>query len=309
MGKRKITAALTDETVEGTTTSAPQPADATATADPAETAATPIIAAEPAARIAAPQAEAPQPAAPRIEVEPVKIEFAAPPLATAAPAAKSAFRQYALLAASLTLAVALGAVAGAAVTLGFAPASPPPAVKTAAEQEAHALKNSVAQLGRELASLKAGVDAISRNTAAQFKTFAERFDRADKAQAEPAAKIAKIVESLDRLERRVAATPAATPAAAPPEVTGAVTTVEKHQAKPPTLEGWKLIDMYAGRVVLASRAGQVYEVGPGSNLPGVGKIEQIKREDGRIVVVTPQGIITAAIEQRPQRHYSPYRYY
>ena len=138
----------------------------------------------------------------------------------------------------------------------------------------------------------------------------ERFDRAEKAQAEPAAKIAKIVESLDRLERRVAATPAATPAPAS-DVTGTVTTVEKHQAKPPTLEGWKLIDMYAGRVVLASRAGQLYEVGPGSNLPGVGKIEQIKREDGRIVVVTPNGIITAAIEQRqqPRQHFSPYRYY
>ena len=313
MGKRKITASIEESPAAAATSAPALLASGSTEADKiAEIITTPLAVAEPIAPGAAPQNEPPKPAADSTEPAPLKAEPATIAAMPPASAAKSSFRQYALLAASLTLAVALSAAAGAAVTIGLAPAAPPPAVKAAAEQEALALKNSVAHLGRELAGLKAGLDAISRNTATQFKSFAERFDRAEKEQAEPAAKIAKLAESLDRLERRVAAAPASVPPAAAPDVTGAVTAVEKHQAKPPALEGWKLVDMYAGRVILASRAGQLYEVGPGSNLPGVGRVERIKREDGRIVVVTANGNITAAIEQRQQRplpYHPPYRYY
>ena len=80
------------------------------------------------------------------------------------------------------------------------------------------------------------------------------------------------------------------------------------QAKPPVVDGWRLRDFYAGRAVLESRSGELYEVGPGSNLPGLGKVETIKRGDGRVVVVTPKGIITAAVEQRRAPYYLPYRY-
>ena len=100
--------------------------------------------------------------------------------------------------------------------------------------------------------------------------------------------------------------PATIPAAA--DTTGSVTTVEKQQGKPPVLDGWKLRDFYAGRAVIENRNGELYEVGPGSNLPGLGKVEAVKREDGRVVVVTPKGIIASAFEQRRPPYYLHYRY-
>jgi hypothetical protein len=40
--------------------------------------------------------------------------------------------------------------------------------------------------------------------------------------------------------------------------------------------------------------GDIYQVVPGAPLPGLGSVEQIKRQDGRWVVVTPKGIIVSA---------------
>ena len=63
----------------------------------------------------------------------------------------------------------------------------------------------MAQLGSELATLKAGIANAQRTASAQFGKLTERLDRAEKAQAEPAAKLAKIQESIDRLETPPAA--------------------------------------------------------------------------------------------------------
>ena len=37
----------------------------------------------------------------------------------------------------------------------------------------------------------------------------------------------------------------------------------------------------------------MFEVVPGANLPGLGKVETIRRQDGRWVVVTPKGFIVS----------------
>ena len=137
--------------------------------------------------------------------------------------------------------------------------------------------------------------------------------KAEKAQAEPSAKIAKIAESLDRLEKRqvAASAPATTVAALQPpahqDVTGSVAT-DKLQAKPPVAEGWKLHEFFGGRAVVENRmTGNLFEVGPGSNLPGLGRVETIRREDNRIVIVTPKGIISAQLDPRRQPYYPSYR--
>lgn len=258
---------------------------------------------------AEPRIEATQIDAPKIELP--KQPVAGEPAPIAGADAKQDLWHYAPLAASLTLAAALGALAGASVASSLAPPPLAPAIQTIANEDTIALKNTVMQLGRELASVKASVDTAARSSAAQTSALADRFDRAEKAQekaqektmVEPVAKIAKIIESLDRLERRAAA-------ASAPDVTGSVTKVEKQQPRP--IEGWELLDVYGGRAVLQSRAGDIYEVHPGSSIPGVGKVEEIKRENGRVLVVTPNGTIAAAIEQRrPQQqpYYSPYRHY
>ena len=165
------------------------------------------------------------------------------------------------------------------------------------------MKDNVARLSGELWTVKAGIESANKSSASQFGKLGERLDRAEKAQAEPAAKLAKIMESLDRLEHRPQT------AAAAPDTTGSITTVEKEQSKPPIIEGWRLVDFYAGRAVLENRNGALFEVAPGANLPGVGKVESVKREDRRVVVTTAKGIIAANFEQRRQPYYlPPYRY-
>ena len=148
-------------------------------------------------------------------------------------------------------------------------------------------------------ALKAGIDAANRTATTQLNRIGERLDRAEKAQAEPAAKLAKIAESLDRLERRTAS--------AAPRRAGRHRLGDQHRKagdQAAGVEGWRLRDFYAGRAVVESRTGTLFEVGPGSNLPGLGRVETIKREDGKVVVMTPNGIIAASIEppRRPPYH-------
>jgi hypothetical protein len=200
---------------------------------------------------------------------------------------------YPPVAATIALAAVVGALAGAAATAGLQRDDQAP-IAAATNQ---ALQDSVEKFGAELAALKAGLGTAQRSAHAQFGKLAERLDRSEKAQSEPAAKIAKIAESLDRVERRIA------PAA--PEITGSVPAA-KQQSKPPLADGWRLRDFYAGRAVVESRSGRLFEVGPGSNLPGLGRVETIKREDGQVVVVTRNGIIAASLQPRRLPRYLPY---
>ena len=221
---------------------------------------------------------------------------------TIAPEIASRWRlpAYAPLAAAIVFAAALGAIAGAAATSSLLrDPSPTPATADATQ----ALQNSVAQLGSELATLKAGIANVQRSASTQFGKLAERLDRSEKALAEPTAKLAKIQDSIDRIDHRqqqAAVTPA-------PEVTGSVTP-PKEESKPPIAEGWRLRDFYAGRAVVQSRNGTLFEVGPGSNLPGLGKVETVKRENGQVVVTAHNGVIAGSFEQRRPPYYLPYRY-
>jgi len=90
------------------------------------------------------------------------------------------------------------------------------------------------------------------------------------------------------LERRVAI-----------ETTGSVAARQdtskhpKQQDKPPVVTGWVLRDIVDGHALVEGRDG-LYEVGPGGNLPGVGRVETIQRQNGRWVVVTAKGLIVSA---------------
>jgi hypothetical protein len=237
---------------------------------------------------------------PIIDLEAVRTDAAGDSTAAEAAAPPQAsrwrFPAYAPLAAAITFAVALGAIAGAAATSGLLRDSTAPSDTADA---ARALQTSVAQIGSELATLKAGIANAQRNSSAQFGKLTERLDRTEKAQAEPTAKLAKIQESIDRLERRqqqAAATPAPSP-----EVTGSVT--PKEESKPQIAEGWRLRDFYDGRAIVESRDGTLFRVIPGSNVPGLGRVESIKRENGKVVVTTAKGIIAASFEPRRPAYY------
>jgi hypothetical protein len=247
---------------------------------------------------AEPDADAePSGQAPAIVIEPADAGIAEAP--------QGHFARYAI-AASIALAAALGGLAGAGATYGLLHEPVAAADKTVMDAT-RKLQDGSARMASELSAVRFGLEAAQKTTNAQFSKLAERLERAEKAQSEPAAKLAKIAEAVDRLERRSAqiAQPAHA-AASTADVTGSVTSLEKQHSKGLVAEGWRLLDFYAGRAVVESRSGNLFEVGPGSTLPGLGRVESIKREDRQVTVVTRNGIITAAVEQR--RPSLPYRY-
>ena len=191
-------------------------------------------------------------------------------------AARPRASRYAVLAASITIAAALGSVVGAlagAALMRPAPEASAPTVN------ANALNKTLAQLSADVTSLKATLDASSKATSSQLSRINERVERAEKSQTEAAQKTARLSD-----------TPKSS-AQLPLDVTGSI--AEKQQVRPPIVEGWVIRDIFDGRAMVESRYG-IFEVTPGAPLPGVGKVEAIRRQDGRWVVVTPKGLIVSA---------------
>jgi hypothetical protein len=60
----------------------------------------------------------------------------------------------------------------------------------------------------------------------------------------------------------------------------------------PTVEGWVLRDVGYGGALIDGRRG-TFEVYAGDMIPGVGRVDAIRRQDGRWVVVTSRGLIVA----------------
>jgi hypothetical protein len=195
------------------------------------------------------------------------------------------YRRFAALAATIALAAALGGLAGSLSMLALA------APKPAADAEpALQLQATLAKVSKDLAALKTSVESSNRSAAGQIARINDRIERSEKAQAEPAARLAALSESVARIEKRLAAAIAE----AGRDVTGSVPerTAAKDQSKPAIVEGWVLREIYRGRALVESRRG-LYEVEPGAELPGVGRVETITRQNGRWVVVTPKGLIVS----------------
>jgi hypothetical protein len=52
-------------------------------------------------------------------------------------------------------------------------------------------------------------------------------------------------------------------------------------------------DVHAGRALVEGRFEGVFDVGAGSVLPGLGRVEAVKRQDGQWLVVTAKGVIAS----------------
>jgi hypothetical protein len=194
--------------------------------------------------------------------------------------------------AALLAAAVMGGLAGSLATAGISYLTAPE--KTAPSYYT-ALAEALGRVDRELTALKSGVES-STKTSQQVTRIAERMDRAERAQADAGTKIAKTTESIDRVERRIAA--------ASGDVTGTIAETHVAAAAPlspgpdmkhpvgPVLDGWVVRDVYNGSAMIQSRAG-IIQVIPGDNLPGLGRIEQVRRQDGRWMVVTSRGVIVS----------------
>jgi len=240
-------------------------------------------------------------AAPQIEPAAAIIPFRAPEAKAAKPDQARSTR-FALLAACVAIAASFGAIGGSLGVAKFAPAAPSPhieAMNVAREHmadEIKALKETVAQLrantkalNDNFASLKTSVTAQNGSQTTQIGKIAETLDRVEKGQAE---------------QRKVAAAQPA-PQAAAPETTGSIAHQNPNAKqtpvplvmgappttlKPPIVQGWVLRRVYDGAALVEGRDG-IIEVEPGSIVPGLGRIDEIKRQDGRWVMMTSRGMV------------------
>jgi hypothetical protein len=177
----------------------------------------------------------------------------------------------------------------------------------AAVEETRVLKQTVSELGTQVAALKASVESANRQASNQRAQIAERYQRDARAQTELQSRLAKIGDTVERLEKRVTAAAAAetTGSVAPRYAAAAAETQlpaaeAKPLARPPVAAGWSIRDVFRGRAVVASRRG-LFEAAPGMHLPELGRVEAVTRENGRWVVVAEKGIITTM--RRPRAVY------
>ncbi len=188
-------------------------------------------------------------------------------------------KRTALLAASVALAGAIGAIVGAVASGGFTTTAPH--ADTAAIEQRQAMQKSISQLGKEVSTLKASLEAANKSAHAQIAKITERVER--NASAE-------LVTGSISPPQTVAPLP--TPRPAP-----RIAAVEAQPTRPQLVQGWQAREARDGFVYAVNR-GEAYQVVPGAPLPGLGPVESVKRQDGRWVVTTPKGIIVSMRDRR-----------
>jgi hypothetical protein len=213
--------------------------------------------------------------------------------------------RFAAMAAVVALATIAGAIGGALATAGLTRVADAGGMTSSNG----ALESAIARIDADIVALKAGLERTSTLGTSQFNKTSDRLDKIEKAQTEPTAKLARLSEALDKLRAPQAAAPVTTAAtsaaAAPKDVTGSVTTPSGATALPPsvappktetarlpTVEGWVLRDVGHGGALIEGRNG-LYEVYAGDPVPGLGRVDAIRKQDGRWVVVTTKGLVVS----------------
>jgi hypothetical protein len=201
----------------------------------------------------------------------------------------------------VALATFAGAFGGALATAGYA------RFAGGNEQGSNnngALEASVARIDADLLALKVSVENTAKLGMSQYNKTADRLDRVEKAQVEPAAKLARLSEAVEKLRTTLPPASAAAAPASAREVTGSIAPPANASAgapgaapktevgRLPTVEGWVLRDVAHGGALIEGRQG-IYEVYAGDPVPGLGRVDAIRRQDGRWVVVTSKGLVVA----------------
>jgi len=223
-------------------------------------------------------------------------------------------RRLSSLAAVAAIAAAAGAIGGVLATTLF-PQLPAEAAMTTSDNAT--LEASVARIDSDLQALKTGTEQGGQAMQGQGldNQTSERLDRLERAEADSSAKIVRLNEATERLRVAVQSTPGMPPIPAVPsprerETTGSATqtstaasafgAVRPAAATPkpvdagklPIVPGWSLRDVNHGLALIEGRNG-FYEVYAGDPIPGLGRVDSIKRQDGRWVVVTTKGLVVS----------------
>ncbi len=214
--------------------------------------------------------------------------------AGAAAASPSRSGRFALLAASVSIAAAVGSFAATLAISGFDHGAP--AAQVAVQYPA--ATGGTKALSAELSAIKSSLDNANRSANAQLAALSQRLERVEHTQVDPA-QLAHISDTVDRLTRMNAA----------PETTGSIASPAPAAAPAPMppadakitdriLEDWVVEDVHGNRALVASRYGGEFLIGPGSVLPGAGHVDAVKRQDGQWVVITAKGMITEGAPHR-----------
>jgi hypothetical protein len=180
-------------------------------------------------------------------------------------------------AAVIAAAAAIGGLVGAAAATGMGQVL---AARDNAPDAVETLRTSIGQLAGEIKALKDGVGEGSRAAAGGLASLEDRLAGAEAAQADLTAQIASLSKGLSR-------EPVAAAAPVSPEITGSIS-----RGNLPVARDWVLWRVRNGRALVQGNGGY-FEVVPGSQLPGLGLVQRIVKEDGRWMVLTRNAVIVA----------------
>jgi hypothetical protein len=209
------------------------------------------------------------------------------------------------------LAIAVGLVVSACTGMIAYLTTQPGHASFAASAEIRMLRETVAQLRKQVAGvsenldgLRTAVDLSSKATNDRFGRFAENLDRIERASASSTAKLDRLAQA----QAQATASPQPPPpapsmpmmasAASVPEFTGSAAPSERAPATRKPVKGWTVRQAYEGVAILQGPTG-VVEAVLGQQVPGLGRIEEIGNENGRLVVFAGGGAIYSARKGTP----------
>jgi hypothetical protein len=198
-----------------------------------------------------------------------------------------------------TLAVAAMLVVCACTGVIAYLATQPAQSNVAANTEIRNLRDTVAQLRKQLSGvsenldgLRTAVDQSSKATSDRFGRFAENLDRIERVSSSSTVKLDRLAQAQVPAATPVAAQPSSAmpmmASVAAPETTGSVAPVERSSAPRKVIKGWSVRQAYEGIAILQGPSG-VIEAVLGQQVPNLGRIEEIRNENGRLVVETSGG--------------------
>ncbi|MCK9914153.1 hypothetical protein MXD81_33870 [Microbacteriaceae bacterium K1510] len=192
---------------------------------------------------------------------------------------------YGALAASMLIAGAVGAIAGVAASGSFNKAEPPK-VDTAALKEREAMQQSIAKLNKEIGTLKSSLEAANKSANTQLAKMSEKLNEKIAREA------AEVTGSIGAPQTTAPAAPTSVQAATPLPMPRPTRVAAVEPPRLSIVPNWSVRGNRNGYVYVQNQH-DIYQVVPGAMLPGLGPVEQIKRQDGGWVVVTPRGVIVA----------------
>ena len=178
-----------------------------------------------------------------------------------------------------------------ALSLDWLMKKSPPDVDIAAKQKGSTPAAAIAQK-----PVPAAV-AVPFESVQQLKTMAhdltvmrQRVEQLAVKQEQMALNIASLQAVGQDIKQKMSSPPLPPAASLPPRKNAPRVAPPQPPARVSILADWSIRDARDGYVTVQGH-GDAYRVVPGTPLPGLGPVEQIKRQDGHWVVVTPKGII------------------